>query len=397
MKLSTKIITNNPALEIAGRELQRIAQRSSTRNLLIFIPLVVFLFLGFIYLKGALREVPVAVYDADKTPLSRTLIRYIDASLYAKIDRYITSEDDVQDIFLSYPDIHALYFIPHGLEKSILLGESAKIKVFTNSTNIVYGNLMYKDASTITMTISVGILLKKIMAAGFPPEKAMSLAMPIKVHTHPLFNPYYNYLYYLLPGLMTVLLQMLLFFAVTRSINSEVNEGTIHSLYHIAQYKIRNIIIGKVLAYFTMGLSLVSLIFVLYGIFGIPIKGNLLSLLFLFSYFIIATILLAMMLSSIVQDEILAMDIAFFYNSPAFVFSGFTFPMFAMPFFDSLYGRLIPYTHFLYAFFKLYQMGTSFSYIMTEIVHITVFLFIGLTGTAIALKLRIKNQSSASL
>lgn len=386
---------NHPVLEIARRELYRIGQRKSTRNLLIFIPLIVFIFLGLIYVKGALRDVPVAVYDADNSHLSRTLLRYIDASLYAKIEHYVTSEDEIAHIFLDYPDIHALYYIPKGLEKNILLGQSEKIKVYTNSTNIVYGNLLYKDASTITMTISVGIMLKKFLAAGFPFEKAMSLALPVKTHAHPLFNPYYNYLYYLLPGLMTVLLQMLLFFAVTRSINSEFNENTFHQLSVLAKYKVGNIIIGKTLAYFLMGLSLVAFIFVIYEVFGIPIKGSLLNLLLLFSYFIIATIVLAMLLSSIVEDEILAMDIAFFYNSPAFVFSGFTFPMFAMPFFDSVYAKVIPYTHFLYAFFKLYQMGTPLKYILPELLQITVFLLIGAGGSYIVLKRRFAERTQS--
>ena len=383
---------NHPVLNIAQREIFRIIQRKSNRTLLIYIPVIVFVFLSLIYVKGTLRDISVAIYDADHSPLSRLITRYIDASSYAKVAVYLNSEDDIKDFFLKHDDIHAIYYIPKGTEKGILKGESRKIIVYTNSSNIVFGNLMYKDASTIATTISVGILLKKFMLNGQPLKKAMDLAMPIRTHAHPLFNPYYNYLYYLIPGLMTVLLQMLLFFATTRAINSEFNENTIGELNKIAEGKNHYILLGKGLAYTLAGLTILALIGVIFGIFGIPLNGNLFYLFSLFTYFIITTVSLGLMLSAIVRDEILALDIAFFYNSPAFVFSGFTFPMFLMPFFDSIYAEVIPYTHFLYAFFKLYQMDTPLRYISGEILSITIFLTIGIIGAMIALKYQLKKQ-----
>jgi ABC-2 type transport system permease protein len=381
-----------PLLNIAQREIFRIAKGKSSRTLLIYIPLAVFLFLALIYVKGTLRDEPVAVYDADHTPLSRLIIRYIDASSYAKVATYLNSEDDMKNFFLEHDDIHAIYYIPQGTEREIIKGETSKIIVYTNSSNIVFGNLIYKNANTIATTISVGILLKKFMLKGESPQKAFDLAMPIRVHTHALFNSYYNYLYYLLPGLMTVLLQMLLFFAAARSINSEFSENTIFELRKMAGDKIYPIIFGKALAYTLMGLSVTALIGVFFGVFAIPINGNLFALFFLFTYFVITTVFLGLMLSAIIKDEILALDLAFFYNSPAFVFSGFTFPMFLMPSFNSFYADMIPYTHFLSAFFKLYQMNTPLHYIRMEIFYISIFLVIGVLGSMGALKFYFKKQ-----
>ncbi len=384
---------NSPLIQIAHREILRIFRRKSGRTLLIYIPVSVFLFLSLIYVKGTLRDIPVAVYDEDHTALSRLIIRYIDASSYAKVALYLNSEDDMRTFFLDHDDIPAIYYIPKGVEKGILKGGSRKIVVYSNSSNIVFGNLVYKDANTIATTISVGILLKKFMLQGQSLKKAMDLAMPIRTHAHPLFNPYYNYLYYLIPGLVTVLLQMILFFAATRAINSEFNENTIDELNRIAQGKISNILLGKALAYTLAGLSIMTLIGAIFGIFKIPLRGNLFYLFSLFSYFIITTVFLGLMLSSIVRDEILALDIAFFYNSPAFVFSGFTFPMFLMPFFDSFYGKIIPYTHFLNAFFKLYQMDTPLRYIKPELFGILIFLIVGVSGSFLFLKYQLKKST----
>jgi len=74
------------------------------------------------------------------------------------------------------------------------------------------------------------------------------------------------------------------------------------------------------------------------------------------------------------------------------VFSGFTFPLFGMPFFNSLYGQFIPYTHFLHAFFKLYQMGTPFHYILPDLMILALFFAVGFITSYVALKLRLREE-----
>ncbi len=67
-------------IKVADRELSIAGQNKSVRNLMLFVPVIVFILLGFIYLHGALREIPVAVYDEDHTKLSRTLIDLFNSS-----------------------------------------------------------------------------------------------------------------------------------------------------------------------------------------------------------------------------------------------------------------------------------------------------------------------------
>ena len=128
----------------------------------------------------------------------------------------------------------------------------------------------------------------------------------------------------------------------------------------------------------------------IYFLFGIPFKEREIEIIFLFMFFVLVNILLGFMLSSTIDDELVSLDIAFFYNSPAFVFSGFTFPIFGMPFFDTIYAQFIPYTHFLHAFFKLYQVGAPFAYVLPEIAILALFLGTAMLTSWLALKLRIK-------
>ncbi|MFA8450066.1 MAG: ABC transporter permease [Bacteroidales bacterium] len=146
---------------------------------------------------------------------------------------------------------------------------------------------------------------------------------------------------------------------------------------------------GKLIPYFILSSVLVVFVFmVLYPIFGIHIEGSLLSVFFFVEIFVLASFSLGMMLSSIFKKDVMALDFAFFYNSPAFIFSGFTFPIYGMPFFDQIYAYLIPYTHFLDGFFKLSQMGLPFSASLPEVRGLLIFVLVGFVGTIIPLYIR---------
>ncbi len=354
--------------------------------LLLWIPAVTFVLLAFIYQAGALRKVSVAIADQDHSKLSRLLVQYVNSSPDMQVTYYLDSGDDLETFFLNHAE-KAVYHIPKGFQQTIMRGEQATFQVLTNSSNIVYGNVLQRDAMLIGATLSTGVTMEKLVAQGLTPRQAFNLSMPISVNSKPLFNPIYNYLYYLVPGLMTVLLQMILFFVATRSINNELEMGTFSELVEVAGRKSINIVIGKAIALFLMGFAVTMYIALVFLMFDIPFKDKEFELLVLFSVFLLVNIMLGLMLSATIDDQILALDIAFFYNSPAFVFSGFTFPMFGMPFFNSLYAQFIPYTHFLHAFFKVYQIGAPFGYIYPELVGLGIFLAVGFFTTWLGLRL----------
>ena len=379
-------------IKVADRELGIAATNPSVRNLMLYVPVVIFILLAFIYIQGGLKKIPVAVYDQDHTKLSRTLIEFINSSQSMKVTYYLSSEDQVETFFLNHEE-HAIFRIPHGMERDVMKGKNTTIQALTNSSNIIFGNILLREAYTITGTMSAGITIQKLVATGLTQHQAMNLAVPVIVSAKPLFNPIYNYLYYLVPGLMTVLLQMIVFFISTRSINSEYNRGSFGELVKVSNNSALNIIIGKSLVYFLFSIAIAMFIALVFMMFGIPFKDKAPEIITLFSVFILSNIALGQMLSAAIDDEMLALDIAFFYNSPAFVFSGFTFPMFGMPFFDSLYAQFIPYTHFLYAFFKVYQIGAPFSYITPGVLILLLFMLVGFVTTFVALRIRIKQAN----
>lgn len=358
---------------------------------MIFVPVIAFFFLGFIYTKGALRDIPVAVIDHDNTLISRTVIRFIDASPLLKVKKVLSSNSTAQEV-INKEEVYAVFNISKGFSAEIQKGKSSKLPVIINGSNILHGNIIYSAASTISMTLSGGALVKRLMENGMKFDEAKAMVLPIKVHIRPLFNPTYNYLYYLVPGLITVLYFMLIFFVSARLINREINEKTYSELYELANNNVLNILLGKALALFLLSVTLLVVTFgIVFTVLGIPVAGQYINIFIVFIFAILANIFLGMAISVLFTEEPLAMDISFFYNSPAFVFSGFTFPVFGMPLVNSTYAHILPYTFFLKGFIKSYQMNTPFRYIVPELYALGIFLIIGLSISIVGLVIRNKS------
>jgi ABC-2 type transport system permease protein len=364
-------------LHIIRYELLRLISFPSSRNLLIIIPLITFFFLSFIYISGGVRDIPIAVIDRDQTQMSRLVTRYLDAESMLKVVLQPDSRRTAEEI-LGKEEAYAVVVIPRDFQKNVLSGKSSPLPAFINASSILHGNMIYSAISQVAITISAGALIERFKQSGKHFEQSMAMALPINVHLKPLYNPWYNYLYYLIPGLLTVLFFMMVFFVAARSINSECKDAGFAALFEKANHNILNLVLGKAIGIYLLSMTVFLLIIgIIFPLFGIPLFGSIWALTLLFSLAIFANIFMGMGISAIVTDQVIAMDLSFFYNSPAFVFSGFTFPIFGMPALNAFYAHLIPYTYFLTGFIKLYEMDTPLRYVYPEFQSLGIFILIG--------------------
>ncbi len=381
---------------ICGREFGRIVQSRSRLYLLIVLPPIVYIFLNFIYVKGALREVPVAILDNDHTELSRTFARFVESSPNMKIVDYLQNDKQIKKGF-EENRFKGCFHIPKDFTADLKRGKQSRIQSYINSRNIVYGNLLLKESTKVILTLQGGVLQNKFLAEGLSSEKAMNFIEPVQMTSSSLYNPTYNYLYYLTPGLMTVLLQMFVMFVGVRAINTEFNLDTYYDWQEKSGDNLAVMLIGKSIPYLLLNsITALLILGVMYPVFGIPLYGHFGQVYLLMLALVFTSFFMGLMLSAIFRDEIMAMDFAFVYNSPAFVFSGFTFPIWGMPFFDTIYAQLIPYTHFLYAFLKIYQMDAPFHYAYTDIWKMLLFLLGALIIMLPALLINIRKYKKQS-
>ncbi|HEX2961806.1 MAG TPA: ABC transporter permease [Ignavibacteriales bacterium] len=383
--------TGSPLIKILLREINRITGRKTIYLLSVVLPVILFLLVALIYKNGVVRNLPVAVYDADNSTLSRMLSRSVDASSSMAVTEHVNSLDELKTEFLK-GHIQGAFYFPENMERDIKRGTGSSMVIFKNTSSLIVGNMIYKDGMTIARTVSGGALLKKLRSKGLSETQAMNVINPIRIETQSLYNPEYNYLQYLIPGLLTAMFQMIIMISAVLIISSEFTHNTFGELVRISGGNIFTIILGKALPHLVLHtVTALGIIGIIFPMFSIEIGGSVAFSLAFIEYFILTSFFLGFLLSCSFHEQLFATEVALFINTPAFIFSGFTFPLWGMPALHNYFAQLIPFTHFLSGFLKIYQMGTPIKYVAPEFFRLSIFLVISLAASFIVLRFRVNS------
>jgi len=254
--------------------------------------------------------------------------------------------------------------------------------------------MILRDAATIARMGSAEILRRKLRLTGLSEEQAMNILNPIRIESNSLFNPGYNYFMYLIPGLLPVLLQMIIMVVSALTINQCEAEGKLPELLKLSNYNVFNIIFGKsiphILINFATGLGIIGIIF----FFGeVPLEGSIFFLCLLMLFFVTTSFFMGMMFSAIFKDPFLSTEAVIFINTPAFIFSGYTFPLWVMTSIHKGLSEIFPFTHYMNAFFKVNQFGATIDYAFIDLLKMAIILVISISITGLFLELKKKKTN----
>jgi ABC-2 type transport system permease protein len=152
---------------------------------------------------------------------------------------------------------------------------------------------------------------------------------------------------YIVPGIIGVLLSLTLVLITSMSIVRERERGTLEQLI-VTPIDKTSLILGKILPFLLIGYVQISVILILGRLlFQVPMLGSL-ALLYLLSFaFIIASLALGLLMSTLVRSQVQAMQLSFLFLLPNILLSGFMFPREAMPAPAQWIGAALPLTYFL--------------------------------------------------
>ena len=339
-------------------------------------PLLFFLY-ALIYQNQKADHLPMAVFDEDNSAASRQITFLLKQTETMSFTYTANSLQEVEKLIKNGSIMGAVHF-PKNMEKDVKSRHPVNVVLYTNAAYVVPAKLIYREAAQIIITAGSGIILQKFVKTGMNSDKAMALVQPIRLTPYLLYNPTYNYQLYLVPGLITVGLQMMMIMVGVLLLNYEAKTNTMEDLYKVSKGSASNVIIGKTLAHLAIAwLSFILVTWVIFPVFQLGYPAGNGKFFVLYTILSLACLGIGQMASAIFTDTMLATDAALFYTSPAFVFSGFTFPRWAMPWYDQYYANFMPYTHFLDGFFKVYYMNLPLKYAISEIGML--FLFIAFT------------------
>jgi ABC-2 type transport system permease protein len=188
----------------------------------------------------------------------------------------------------------------------------------------------------------------------------------LSIVVHKRYNPDGISQYFIVPGLLGVILQMTMIMMTSIALTREIERGTMENLLAMPANGIE-IMLGKVLPYFIVGGVQVAVILTAAKLlFHVPFVGSLAMLLAGVLAFVFALVLLGYTFSTLARSQMQAMQLTFFFLLPSILMSGFMFPFHGMPMWAQDIGNLLPMTHFLRVVRAVMLKGANWSEIGFE-------------------------------
>lgn len=326
------------------------------------------------FFKAGLPEnLPVGVLDLDNSSLSRNFCRQLDATQMGKVIKYedfTTARDAMQT-----GEITSLCVIPQGMNEEVNANRRPVFTYYVNTLYLIGGALSYKNILTM-VTLTGGAVQREVLRAkGYSEDAIMGLIQPIVVDEHKIGNATTNYGVYLnniiLPGLLALSIVFVLIYAL----GSELRYGTSKELMETADGSMAAALIGKLLPYTLIYLVLgLGLDLLLFGVCRYPLNGSILNMMLAMVVFILANEAVAVTLVGLLPTLRYSLSIAALFAILGFSFSGFTFPVEAMPVAFQGVPCLFPLRFYYLLYVQEAMFGVGFAGWWQYIVYMLLFL-----------------------
>jgi ABC-2 type transport system permease protein len=323
---------------IVVKEFIQMRRDRLTFGMMVGIPLLQLVLFGFAINMNP-KHLPTAVLAADHSPFARALIWGLRNSDYFAIRQVVATEAELRRL-LKEGGVQFGLTIPEDFSRRLLRGERPAVLLEADATD---------PAATSYAVSALGTLSATVFDRELRGPRASLRANPgpVAVRVHRLYNPDIITQYNVVPGLLGVVLTMTMVIITALAITRERERGTMENLL-ATPVRPGEVMIGKLVPYILVGYVQVALILLAARfLFRVPMLGSLPLLLAVILVFIAANLAMGITFSTLAQNQLQAVQMAFFYFLPNILLSGFMFPFRGMPEWAQWLGEVLPLTHFI--------------------------------------------------
>jgi ABC-2 type transport system permease protein len=351
------------------------ALREPRMRILLFVPPILQTIIFGFAVNLDVDHARIAWMDLDRTPASRDLRSRFEGSGRFDVVLTPTTEDEVQQI-LDRGDAQAVVSVLPGFERDLLRARPTEVQVLVDGTNSNTASLVSSYAGSViadfagsSMAIQQNIRILKRSPAG-----AVNLSAPqIVPRSRVWFNPDLYSRNYFVPGVVANIIMMVTLMLTALAIVREKEIGTMEQLM-VTPIRPIELMLGKTLPFAVVGLVDVTLVSAIaFVVFRVPFRGSVLLLFFCATLFLMTTLGAGLLLSTISQTQQQAMMSSFFFSMPAFMLSGFTFPIRNMPVVVQYLSYLNPLRYFIDIVRGLFLKGVGVSVLWPQMLCLAVY------------------------
>ena len=325
-------MNKNRIKAMAKKEIFHISRDPFTLALALLLPVMMVLIFG-LAIEFNVRNIKIAVYDGDKSPASRQLLKTLSSSHYFIIN-HATNQQEAIHLINSEKDRAAL-ILEKNFEHNLLSNRETNVQLMIDGS----------DNSTLGSILSYFERIQNMASEKITGKKSVD---EIKLKTRFLYNPELNSRWFIVPGLMVVVVAILSILLTSLTVAREYENGSMELLLS-TPIKPIEIVLGKLSPYVGLGLGAVLFVYIIARLFfGIPFLGN--HFIFLIGCFLFLTTCLAqgLLISVVTRKQQISMQIAMMTGLlPSLLLSGFIFPVESMPIFFRVLTTLLPVRWFM--------------------------------------------------
>lgn len=320
------------------KEFIQLKRDKTTFSMIIGIPIIQLLLFGYAINTNP-TNLPTVINAQDNSVFTRTFLEGMKNTGYFKFIKVAQSEEEGRRA-LQVGSATFVVNIPANFSRELIKGKSPSILLEVDGTD--------PSASSSAIQAIEGLVpsvFNRDLNGPIAPLKQN--ASPVNLNIHSLYNPAQVTQYNIVPGLMGVVLTMTLVIITSLAITREREKGTMESLLATPLRPIE-VMLGKLLPFVFIGYVQASIILIASNyLFGVPIRGNVLTLMLALLPFIIASLSVGLTFSTLAKNQLQAVQSGFFFFLPSLLLSGFMFPFRGMPDWAQWLGSIFPLTHFL--------------------------------------------------
>lgn len=364
---------------ILHKEFIQLFREPRMRSMLFLPPLIQLIVFGYAVTLDV-DHARIAWMDMSRTPESRALRNRFEGSGRFEIAAIAETEEDVQHL-LDRSEVHAVIAVLPSFARDLARGRTAQVQVLLDGTDSNSASLISAYAAGAIAGFAEDVAsnprrnrpLIQVVVRPPPGQNGKSAASQIIPSTRVWFNPDLRSRNYFVPGVAANILLMVTLMLTSQAIIREKEIGTMEQLM-VTPMRPIELMLGKTLPFALVGMiNMLMVTGAALLIFRIPFRGNFLLLMFCALLFLMTSLGAGLFLSTVSNTQQQANMGSFFITTPAFMLSGFTFPIGNMPPLVQYLTYLNPLRYFMEIVRGIFIKGVGISVLWPQMLILAVY------------------------
>lgn len=367
-------------LAIAKKEFRQLKRDTRLMLVVFLFPVMLLVIFGYA-VNFDVKHVKVAIYDQEKSELSREFINSLQHSEYFDLVEMINSDREINK-YLDEKSAQCVIVIPKNMSADFYSNRNVKIQYLIDGVDGNTANIINNYANLVTNSFNQKIVIKILAVKGIKQYE------PIKFEPQFWFNPELKTSKFLVPGLIAMILIVTAVISVALSLVKEKEKGTIEQI-NVSPLNSLELIIGKSIPFVFLAIINAGIILIAsYFLFGSEVKGSLLLLFITTLIFLMASTSLGIFISVVSDSQQVAFTLATFVSLlPSLILSGFIFPIDSMPKIIQIITNITPVKFYLKILRGIMLRGVGLEAFWQQLIYLLIFsIFFILLGTIINFK-----------